>query len=517
MEKIIIEMLENELWWGGAATPASQQAYDKTACERVEMALLGNQSAPLYLSSQGRYIWANAPLTMTFDKGTITAEGKGVEIVQAGDTLREAYLAAMKAHFPFEQKQLPEKFFTTAQYNTWMEFTYNPTQQSVLAYAHAIVDNGYTPGVLIIDEGWHIHYGTWEFDFVKFPNPKAMVDELHALGFTVMLWIVPYVTADGRAFLEHYEPWVSGLMGKEYKPRLLRQENGAISLLRWWNGFSAVLNMNDENDREYLDGRLQYLMDTYGVDGFKFDGGNIASLQQDRWITAPPKQSPEEINTAWNDFGARYTYHEYKDTYDRGGRATIQRIRDRNHCWDGEGLQTLVPMAIMQGLLGYPYICPDMIGGGEWSFNLDPNFKCDEELFVRMAQCSALFPMMQFSWAPWRLLGENAQKLCLDAAKLHAKFADKIVACVNQAMQSGEPIVRSMEYAYPHQGYERVFDQFLLGENILVCPVVEQGATKKRVFLPQGKWQYCDGTVYDGGVELVVDAPLSVLPYFEKV
>ena len=513
---MVTKMLQNELWWGGTASPASEQAYDSKTVLTLDVELLGNQSAPLYLSSQGRYIWSNSPMTITFDNGTIIVEGKDVELVQAGTTLREAYLAAMKAHFPFENKPLPEKFFTTAQYNTWMEFTYNPTQKSVLAYAHAIVDNGYAPGILIIDEGWHIHYGVWEFDFVKFPDPKAMIDELHALGFTVMLWVVPYVTADGLAFLGHYEPYVSELMHKEYKPRLVRDANGEICLLHWWNGFSAVLNMTDENDREYLDGRLQYLMQTYGVDGFKFDGGNIASLRAERWITAPPKQSPEELNKAWNDFGARYTYHEYKDTYDRGGRATIQRIRDRHHSWQEEGLETLVPIAIMQGLLGYPYVCPDMIGGGQWWFNLDPKFKCDEELFVRMAQCSALFPMMQFSWAPWRMLGKSAQKLCLQAAKLHVKFADKIVDCVNQAMQSGEPVLRSMEYAYPHQGYERVFDQFLLGENILVCPVVEQGAREKRVFLPQGKWQYCDGTVYDGGVEIVVDTPLSVLPYFEK-
>lgn len=517
MQKIVTKMLQDELWWGGTASPASEQAYDQTTVLTLETAKLGNQSAPLYLSSHGRYIWADSPLIVRFDKGEVTAEGESVEIVQAGTCLREAYLAAMKAHFPFEQKALPEKFFTTAQYNTWMEFTYDPTQESVLAYAHAIVDNGYKPGILIIDEGWHVHYGTWEFDLVKFPDPKAMVDELHALGFTVMLWVVPYVTADGRAFLEHYAPWVSRLMGKEYEPRLLRQKDGQIALLRWWNGFSAVWDVTNENDVKYLDERLQYLMKTYGVDGFKFDGGNIASLQPECWLTAPPTQTAEQINKAWNDFGARYTYHEYKDTYDRGGRATIQRIRDRDHSWQENGLSSLVPIALMQGLLGYPYICPDMIGGGEWSFNLDPNFHCDEELFVRMAQCSALFPMLQFSWAPWRMLGKDAQKLCLEAASLHARFADTIVALVKETMKTGEPIVRHMEYAYPHQGYARVTDQFLLGENILVCPVVKQGARTRKAILPKGAWKYCDGMVYEGGREVVVDAPLSVLPYFEKV
>lgn len=515
MKKTVIRILENELWWGGVATPASEQAYGKGIYCKPKAGEY--QSAPLYLSSQGRYIWANSPLDVEFCGDVIIAEGKDVELVSAGTTLRDAYLAAMKAHFPFEDKALPEKFFRTAQYNTWMEFTYNPTQKSVLEYAHAIVDNGYTPGILIIDEGWHIHYGVWEFDFVKFPDPKAMVDELHALGFTVMLWLVPYVTADGRAFLEHYLPSVSRLMGKDFEPRLLRDKDGKVAILRWWNGYSAMLDMTEENDRKYLEGRLRHLMEDYGIDGFKFDGGNIHTLRPCDWVTAPPVKTPEQINKAWNEFGSRYEYHEYKDTYGRGGRATIERILDRNHSWENNGLNSLIPVAITQGLLGYPYVCPDMIGGGQWVFNLDPNFRCDEELFVRMAQCSALFPMMQFSWAPWRLLGKEAQELCLKAARLHAEFADTICALVRAAAKNGEPIIRSMEYSFPHKGYERIYDQFMLGDDILVCPVVEKGARTKTVYLPEGKWKFCDGRVYDGGVRLTVEAPLDRLPYFEKM
>ena len=518
MHKIFSEMLDGELWWGGTtAIPAGSQAYDKSTVLRQEVEKLGGQSAPLYLSSRGRYIWANSPLVIEFDNGRITAEGEDVEIVQAGDSLRDAYLAAMKNHFSFEDKGLPEKFFTTAQYNTWMEFTYNPTQKSVLEYAHSIVDNGYEPGILIIDEGWNVHYGTWEFDFAKFPNPRAMIDELHSLGFTVMLWVVPYVTADDRDFLDHYEPWASELMGKEYEPRLLRQENGDIAILRWWEGFSAVYDLTEENDRCHLDLRLRHLMDDYGVDGFKFDGGNIASIQPERWLTAPPTKSPESINKAWNDFGTRYAYHEYKDTYDRGGRATIQRIRDRHPTWDDNGITSLVPVAIMQGLLGYAYVCPDMIGGGEWQFTINKDFKVDEELFVRMAQCSALFPMMQFSTAPWRVLGKRSQKLCLEAAKLHARFSGYISELVKETAICGEPMIRSMEYSYANQGYERVYDQFLLGDKILVAPVIERGATTRAVHLPRGEWRYCDGTVYSGGGLVTVDAPIEVLPYFEKI
>ena len=519
MKTLTFQMLPDELWWGGSVVYALDQPFDSATAVHLNVAESGaNQSAPFFISSKGRYIWDDAPIrSITFDKGIVTLEGENPVLVEAGSCVRDAYLHAMRSHFPYEDKELPEAFFRTAQYNTWMELTYYPTQQAVLDYAHAIVDHGYKPGILMIDEGWHVGYGTWEFDFHKFPDPKAMVDELHALGFRVMLWVVPYVTPDGRNFLDHQEKWICDLMGKPFEPRLLRQPNGEVALLRWWNGYSAVLNLCEEADRKYLDGRLQHLINDYGVDGFKLDGGNIVEFREDSWVTAPPVQTAEELNKAWNEFGSKYAYHEYKDSYNRGGKATIQRICDRSHAWEIDGLGSLMPVALLQGLLGYPYICPDMIGGGSWAPTVIPNFKCDEELFVRMAQCSALFPMMQFSWAPWRMLGREAQELCLKAARLHEAFADTIIDQVKRTMKTGEPIVRMMEYNYPHRGYERISDQFMLGEDILVCPVIRKGMRTRMAVLPEGKWEYCDGSVYEGGTEAEVAAPLDTLPYFKRL
>jgi alpha-glucosidase (family GH31 glycosyl hydrolase) len=516
--KIQIPMLPDELWWGGTASQGPSQPYDATTQMHIDLATdSANQTAPLYLSSKGRYIWGDSPLVVTMQDGTITVEGEGVVCVEAGDCLRDAYLAAMRAHFSFEQKELPEVFFRTAQYNTWMEFTYNPTQEKVLAYAHAIVDNGYTPGVLMIDEGWHTEYGLWEFDFVKFPDPVAMVKELHALGFVVMLWITPYINAAGRNFIDLADPWISEKLGREYVPHLLRTTEGDVALMRWWNGYSAMLDLTTQNDIDYLDARLHHLMDAYGIDGFKCDGGSIGGYGAPRCANGTPCKTAQELNLAWNAFGARYTYHEYKDTYGRGGKACIQRIMDRGHRWDGDGLQSLLPFALTQGLLGYPYICPDMVGGGEWTFSDKEDFHCDEELFVRMAQCGALFPMMQFSWAPWRMLSAPMRSHCLAAAKLHASFADRIVAEVERARKTGEPILRSMEYAYPHCGYARICDQFMLGESLLVAPVVEKGAVTRTVELPEGAWRAQDGAVYMGGGKITVDAPIDTLPYFELV
>ena len=62
----------------------------------------------------------------------------------------------------------------------------------------------------------------------------------------------------------------------------------------------------------------------------------------------------QELNNAWNAFGAEFEWHEIKDTYGRGGINTIQRLRDKHHVWQRGGLNDLIPCAINAGLMGLP-------------------------------------------------------------------------------------------------------------------------------------------------------------------
>ncbi len=514
-----IKFLDGECFWGGSTlagcdnpfTADSVKAYDYTRwCD--------NQVMPLFLSNKGRYIWSDHPFKVDFKgDGIIRIEGEDVTVTQAGNTLRDAYLDAMKKHFPFDSKRLPERFFTTAQYNSWMEFTYSPTQDGILKYARDIIANGFEAGILIIDEGWHGRYGDWDFDRAKFPDPKAMIKELHALGFTVMLWVVPVVCPDGRTFVGQT---LKALNAEGTADEIfLRNAKGEVALFKWWNGFSALLDMRKETDRNFLDRQLCYLMEEYGVDGFKFDGGNVDMYHPQNMINGTPRDDhdPHAMNLAWNDFGRKYDYHEYKDTYKGGGKNCIQRLCDRHHKWFENGINTLIPCSIMQGLMGTPFICPDMIGGGEWLlFNRVGGVEFSEELFVRMAQASALCPMMQFSLAPWRLLSGENLAIVKIAADIHRKFADRILSLVRESEISGEPILRNLEYNYPDCGYEFIKDQFMLGEDILVCPVVTPETYEKDVVIPNGIWVDEDGKEYDGGKTYRVSTPLDKLKYFTK-
>lgn len=516
MHKTVV-ILENEFWWGCTSSQGRAQPFTASSKFAYNMHAGENQTMPFFVSNLGRYIWCESPLQVSIDNGEInlTADSE-IILDKPADTLRDAYFFASQKHFPFSGDIPPEKFFTTSQYNTWMELDYHQSQEGILNYARGLIENGYEPGILIIDEGWHGRYGLWEFDRVKFPDPAAMVAELHEMGFTVMLWVVPLVSCDGMDFVIATER--RHLVGGSGDKQLfLRTDEGKVAIVHWWNGYSAILNLCEEDDRQYLDTKLRHLMDTYGVDGFKFDGGNICMYNPGNIINGTQtKYTAAELNIAWNDFGTRYEFHEYKDTFKGGGKPVVQRLQDRHHSWNRHGLTSILPDALVQGLIGHPFICPDMVGGGEWSFNYVPGFQCDQELFVRMAQCSALFPMIQYSWAPWRLLDGEHSALCLEAAKLHKRYSEHIMELVRHSAKTGEPIVRHMEYEFPHCGYAAVNDQFMLGSDILVAPVMEQGADGRTVVLPEGEWLYCDGTEYTGGKSVSVSAPLDRLPYFVR-
>jgi len=73
------------------------------------------------------------------------------------------------------------------------------------------------------------------------------------------------------------------------------------------------------------------------------------------------------------------------------------------------------------------------------------------------------------------------------------RHQDALLALARQAARDGEPIVRSLEYAFPHAGLRDVGDAFLLGDRLLVAPVLTRGATSRVVALPPGRWRGPDG------------------------
>ena len=245
--------------------------------------------------------------------------------------------------------------------------------------------------------------------------------------------------------------------------------------------------------------------------GFKFDAGD-ARFYIDDVVSWQRDITPNDHTQFFAEFGLNYPLNEYRASWKMAGLPLAQRLRDKGHEW--EDLEKLIPDQMSQSIMGYAYTCPDMIGGGEYRSFLNSS-SLDEELVVRSAQVHALMPMMQFSVAPWRILSEENNQICLNMAKLHVDMGRRILGLAKSASKSGEPIVKPMEMAFPEGEYELVKDQFVLGNEIIVAPVIKKGARSRSVLLPSGKWKADDGKIYNGDQEVIIDVPLSRLPYFE--
>ena len=125
--------------------------------------------------------------------------------------------------------------------------------------------------------------------------------------------------------------------------------------------------------------------------------------------------------------------------------------------------------------------------------------------------------MMQMSVAPWRVLSAESAALVLDALKRHAALGETMLALARHAATTGEPIVRHMAYVFPGEGFERCDTQFMLGDRLLVAPVLEKGATVRRVQLPRGSWRAWTGEVLSGGTAVALPVTIRDVPTFERV
>jgi alpha-glucosidase (family GH31 glycosyl hydrolase) len=123
--------------------------------------------------------------------------------------------------------------------------------------------------------------------------------------------------------------------------------------------------------------------------------------------------------------------------------------------------------------------------------------------------------MMQFSAAPWRVLDSTHLALVQDVVRTRKRFTPYLMTLARESARTGEPIVRSLEYAFPHRGYESVRDEFMLGDRVLVAPVLTRGATTRSVRIPPGRWRAWNGVSVSGPRTLEVSAPLGALPFFE--
>lgn len=404
-------------------------------------------------------------------------------------------------------------------WSTWAMFNKGVTQEKLLTFAANITKYKLPASQLEIDDCWTANYGDLEFDVAKFPDALAMVKQLNNMGFRVTLWTHPFMNLDSKAFLEaaenHYAVSTRG--------------GQSPALVEWWNGkMAALLDVTNPAAVLWYLKKLDRLRNVYNISSFKFDAGEALYVPQAS-STYSPLRNPGAYSKAWAELALQADPYdrnqEVRSAWNSQSLPIFVRIFDRWSTWEASegGLETVIPSTLTLGLLGYPYVLPDMIGGNAYAGTIHSQFAGfaypDKELFVRWLQVSALLPVMQFSVPPW-LYDEEVITITQKYVQLHEAYAPTIISLAQEAFATGKPIIRPLWWIAPDDETAlSVGSEFLLGDHLLVAPVLVKGARQRDVYLPAGAWKDLrDNSSIAGPTWLrEYEAQLHELPMFERL
>jgi alpha-glucosidase (family GH31 glycosyl hydrolase) len=390
----------------------------------------------------------------------------------------------------------------TPQWTTWARYKTQIDQATVLRFGHLILGHGFPAGLFGIDDRWQAHYGDTEFDRTRFPDPRAMVAALQDMGFLVTLWLTPFVNRDAANFTE----------GRRRGYFLRRPDTGDPAMTRWWQGEGALVDFSNPEAAAWWLEKTQALQDRYGVDGFKFDGGD------GNWVPAGAVSAGDVGQNGYSDAYVAWVAQHFRWCEVRvGWRAQkaplLFRLADKESHWgDENGLRAIMPQMLHVGLAGYPFVFADMIGGNNYGER-----KADKELLIRWAEVNAALPAMQFSIPPWEFDRETVE-ICRACVRVHEELMPAIERAMREAVSVGAPIVRPLNWRWDDERAHHCADQFLLGDEFCVAPVVTPAALTRDVLLPPGQWRdYWTGARHVGPTVIrSYPAPLDLLPLFQR-
>ncbi|XP_064111989.1 myogenesis-regulating glycosidase-like isoform X2 [Macrobrachium nipponense] len=356
-----------------------------------------------------------------------------------------------------------------------------------------------------IDDSWETCYGDLSFNPDKFPDPKKLIDELHAEGFRVTLWVHPFVNSECQSFVEG-----------DQKGHFIQDETGVTQLTSWWQGSSAgLVDFSSPEAVRWWTHRLKVLQKSTGIDSFKFDAGETSWMPKSYVLKntdrrAWPNVFSKQFVEAVVKFGGMIETRVGGSTQRH---LAFVRMLDKDSTWgEDNGLRTLVPSLLHFGILGYPYVLPDMVGGN--SYDQEPS----EELFLRWAQANTFMPAIQFSILPWRY-GDKMTERCQRVTALHKQFSSVLMQLAEEGIRKGIPMARPTWWLCPEEEICLTADQqFLLGDKILVTPIVHEGAKTLTVVIPPGNWKRADTGYYYHGPQIhsLDDITLDSIIYFTK-
>lgn len=361
-------------------------------------------------------------------------------------------------------------------------------------------------------------YRVFTWDTEAFPDVPGMLERLAGKGFRLITIIDPGVK---------YEPgyWVFDQAVE--RDVLCRTEGGDIYIGEVWPGDTAFPDFVTEEARAWW-GELNAAHVQSGLAGIWNDMNEPATgvIPPDRMRFEHGASSHERYHNQYALLMAMGTVAGLRNAMpdrrpfvlSRAGFAGIQRyaanwMGDNASRWDHLWLS--IPMAMGLGVSGQPFVGADV---GGFSGHSNP------ELFVRWMQYGALTPFCrnhseignvdQYAWT-W---GDSVLGLVRDAIRLRYRLLPYIYAAFLRATETGAPVQRPLVFDHQHDPVARdIDDQYLLGPDLLVAPVVAAGQTARHVYLPAGDWYDWHTGESIGGCRYVLTAtPMDRIPIYAR-
>jgi alpha-glucosidase len=363
--------------------------------------------------------------------------------------------------------------------------------------------------------GYGVQY-QWKSDETLYPDLAGFVQALHDQDIRVLGYVNPFVDPA----LDHWEEMeAAGLLP-------LDAETGEVSTFIGPRGSMTTADLSNPATRDYIVDFLRAAVRDIGLDGWMADFAEWLPVDaeiHDGDAAAVHNRYPE----LWQSITRQVMEAERPDgdwlMYARSGwtgvqaQAQVHWVGDQEADWsETDGLPTVVPAMINLGLSGQPFATHDIAG-----FSGGPSTK---ELYMRWTELGAFSPFMRTHDGNDR---ENNHRWDSDEettahfsrmARIHEALAAERIELAAEAEESGLPMVRHLLLEYPEDREAwQVHDQYLLGSDLLVAPVLKEGSTMRRLYLPEGEWYgLWTGEHYSGPGWVEVSAALGAPPVFSR-
>ncbi len=385
--------------------------------------------------------------------------------------------------------------------------------------------------VIWLDIDYLDNYKPFTWNHERFPDPKKMISDLRAQHFRVVSILDPHPKVE-----KGYAPYDEGIAGNYF----VKNPDGSVyeapvwpSLAKENPGPSAFPDFSNPAARQWWGSLYRGLLDV-GIAGIWNDMDEPAVFE-----TANGTMPPDLV---FDNEGQPTTHREIHNVYGQlMSRATFEglaRLRPNERpfvltrasfaggqryaaIWTGDStsdwssLRQSVATLLGLGLSGFPFVGSD-IGG----FAGAPS----GELYTRWLQFGVFSPFMRAhsdskspGKEPWAF-GYRDEAINRRAIELRYELLPYIYNVMEQAGETGVPALRPLFLEFPDdEQVTGMDDEFLFGADLLVAPVLHEGATGRDVYLPAGDWfDYWTGRRFAGGRTIRVPVTLESIPMFVR-